>query len=353
MLWIKFLLICCAKCRERGGGGGIVFFNVFFLTRSTGDPEDLVSSSSSSIANWRDKNKLFLLNLRYDRRPRWLSLLVVKIFAFAVSTSNRYDVTPADLVTAVITELAVLPCTSVPVVLRVKNAEHFNWTRKLRPPPHHHQGPIFGTRVENKTDIKMKPWLSTLFIHQPTVDPIHEMQDIIAERTADLFFFWNVTEQTEEKERRADSSVSRRDAADRRRRGIRRTAANCRRAFRGQRMPTVFFSFFYQVLYRVLYRVFNGLSPCSKIRRVASEIDPRLSSVWKLVFTGFLFHWVRGSLHVTTMSWLFMKVRRVLRAGTRFWTSFTESFRLIGFWKGFTSFFSAGFKLLQNPVNRR
>ena len=109
-----------------GGGGGIVFFNVFFLTRSTGDPEDLVSSSSSSIANWRDKNKLFLLNLRYDRRPRWLSLLVVKIFAFAVSTSNRYDVTPADLVTAVITELAVLPCTSVPVVLRVKNAEHFN-----------------------------------------------------------------------------------------------------------------------------------------------------------------------------------------------------------------------------------
>ena len=105
------------------------------------------------------------------------------------------------------------------------------------------------------------------------------MQDIIAERTADLFFFWNVTEQTEEKERRADSSVSRRDAADRRRRGIRRTAANCRRAFRGQRMPTVFFSFFYQVLYRVLYRVFNGLSPCSKIRRVASEIDPRLSSV--------------------------------------------------------------------------
>lgn len=33
-----------------------------------------------------------------------------------------YDVTPSDLVTAVVTELAVLPCTSVPVVLRVKPA---------------------------------------------------------------------------------------------------------------------------------------------------------------------------------------------------------------------------------------
>lgn len=33
-----------------------------------------------------------------------------------------YEVTPSDLVTAVVTELAILPCTSVPVVLRVKPA---------------------------------------------------------------------------------------------------------------------------------------------------------------------------------------------------------------------------------------
>jgi len=90
------VLVCCEtyKFCERVQTDSFVF-------NELGDPEDLVSSSSSSIANWRDKNKLFLLNL-------------------------RYDVTPADLVTAVITELAVLPCTSVPVVLRVKNAEHFN-----------------------------------------------------------------------------------------------------------------------------------------------------------------------------------------------------------------------------------
>jgi len=36
------------------------------------------------------------------------------------SLSLMYDVTPSDLVTAVVTELAILPCTSVPVVLRVK-----------------------------------------------------------------------------------------------------------------------------------------------------------------------------------------------------------------------------------------
>lgn len=31
-----------------------------------------------------------------------------------------YDVTPPDLITAVVTELAILPCTSAPVVLRIK-----------------------------------------------------------------------------------------------------------------------------------------------------------------------------------------------------------------------------------------
>jgi len=32
----------------------------------------------------------------------------------------RYDVTTSDLITAVVTEIAILPCTSVPVVLRVR-----------------------------------------------------------------------------------------------------------------------------------------------------------------------------------------------------------------------------------------
>ena len=74
--------------------------SLFQLVCIVGDPDDLVSvrpSSESNLKNWRDLSKLSLLNL-------------------------MYDVTPGDLVTAVITELAVLPCTSVPVVLRVKHA---------------------------------------------------------------------------------------------------------------------------------------------------------------------------------------------------------------------------------------
>jgi len=36
----------------------------------------------------------------------------------------RYDVTTSDLITAVVTEIAILPCTSVPVVLRVRPNEY-------------------------------------------------------------------------------------------------------------------------------------------------------------------------------------------------------------------------------------
>lgn len=34
-----------------------------------------------------------------------------------------YDVTPSDLVDMAVTELGMIPCTSVPVVLRVKSTE--------------------------------------------------------------------------------------------------------------------------------------------------------------------------------------------------------------------------------------
>lgn len=52
----------------------------------------------SLLTNWKTKKLLNLLNI-------------------------MYDVTPADLVTAVVTELAILPCTSVPVILRIKPSE--------------------------------------------------------------------------------------------------------------------------------------------------------------------------------------------------------------------------------------
>jgi len=63
----------------------------------TGDPNDLVPISrrqGNFLANWKSIEKLQLLNL-------------------------VYDVTSPDLITMVITQLGNIPCSSVPVVLRI------------------------------------------------------------------------------------------------------------------------------------------------------------------------------------------------------------------------------------------
>ena len=67
----------------------------------TGDPNDLVSINrrqGNFLTGWKDIPCLGLLNL-------------------------VYDVTSPDLVSMVITELGVIPCTSVPVVLRISRDE--------------------------------------------------------------------------------------------------------------------------------------------------------------------------------------------------------------------------------------
>ncbi|XP_063617048.1 translation initiation factor eIF2B subunit delta [Cydia splendana] len=66
-----------------------------------GDPDDLIDKSDpdSPLKDWRNNPNLTPLNL-------------------------TYDVTPPSLVTAVVTELAILPCTSAPVVLRFKLSEY-------------------------------------------------------------------------------------------------------------------------------------------------------------------------------------------------------------------------------------
>lgn len=67
-----------------------------------GNADELVNhqlnGKKSPLSNWRTKKSLNLLNI-------------------------TYDVTPAELVSAVVTELAILPCTSVPVILRIKPSE--------------------------------------------------------------------------------------------------------------------------------------------------------------------------------------------------------------------------------------
>lgn len=71
-----------------------------FVHNELGEPNDISTStlvSNDSLKNWHEMSSLLLLNL-------------------------LYDVTPADLISMVITEKGVLPCTSVPVVLRVRYA---------------------------------------------------------------------------------------------------------------------------------------------------------------------------------------------------------------------------------------
>lgn len=96
------VLVCCEthKFSERVQTDSFVY-------NELGDPDELIGSRRAGeretecvrpLANWRDIPSLSLLNL-------------------------VYDVTPPDLVTAVVTERAILPCTSVPVILRIKPTE--------------------------------------------------------------------------------------------------------------------------------------------------------------------------------------------------------------------------------------
>ncbi|NWI17236.1 EI2BD factor, partial [Crypturellus soui] len=70
------------------------------LPVSADDPDDLIvlREGQAQLRGWAENKSLRLLNL-------------------------VYDVTPPELVDMVITDLGMIPCTSVPVVLRVKNVE--------------------------------------------------------------------------------------------------------------------------------------------------------------------------------------------------------------------------------------
>lgn len=96
------VLVCCEthKFSERVQTDAFVYNEI-------GRPDDLVlrptvkstrlgaAGAASALANWRQVPQLTPLNL-------------------------CYDITPPELVTAVVTELAILPCTSVPVILRMQ-----------------------------------------------------------------------------------------------------------------------------------------------------------------------------------------------------------------------------------------
>ncbi|XP_043963329.1 translation initiation factor eIF-2B subunit delta isoform X3 [Gambusia affinis] len=71
-----------------------------FVSNELDDPDDLIvtRNGQTHLEHWQQEPPLGLLNL-------------------------VYDVTPPDFVDLVITELGMIPCTSVPVVLRVKNVD--------------------------------------------------------------------------------------------------------------------------------------------------------------------------------------------------------------------------------------
>ena len=87
------VLVCCEtyKFTERVQTDSFVF-------NELGDPDDLVDTglNVNPLEDWRDLSSLTMLNL-------------------------AYDVTPANLVDAIISEISVIPGTSVPVVLRLKH----------------------------------------------------------------------------------------------------------------------------------------------------------------------------------------------------------------------------------------
>ncbi|XP_013786978.1 translation initiation factor eIF-2B subunit delta-like isoform X2 [Limulus polyphemus] len=89
------VLVCCEtyKFSEHVHTDSIVY-------NELADPNELVTElppNKQTLENWQDIPSLYLLNL-------------------------EYDLTPPDLVAMVITDIGNLPCTSVPVVLRVKHA---------------------------------------------------------------------------------------------------------------------------------------------------------------------------------------------------------------------------------------
>ncbi|XP_032292027.1 translation initiation factor eIF2B subunit delta [Drosophila virilis] len=84
------VLVCCEthKFSERFQTDAIVYNELC-------DPNQLVKDGKCCLHNWQTKSRLTPLNL-------------------------SYDITPPELVSAVVTEVAILPCTSVPVILRIK-----------------------------------------------------------------------------------------------------------------------------------------------------------------------------------------------------------------------------------------
>jgi translation initiation factor eIF-2B subunit delta len=81
------------------------------VNNELGNPLDLLKYSNRFLEN----EKTALSDWSSDNRE-YENLSILNL---------TYDVTPPDLISCVVTDMGMLPCTSVPVVLRVKNRDNY------------------------------------------------------------------------------------------------------------------------------------------------------------------------------------------------------------------------------------
>lgn len=81
------------------------------MNNELGNPLDLLKYSNRFLEN----EKTALSDWSSDNRE-YENLSILNL---------TYDVTPPDLISCVVTDMGMLPCTSVPVVLRVKNRDNY------------------------------------------------------------------------------------------------------------------------------------------------------------------------------------------------------------------------------------
>ena len=114
------VVVCCEtyKFCEKVQTDALIYNelgNPLDLTKSSWrEKQPLANNDSSSSSSTTDKSKS-LSDWSYDNKE----------FENVSILNLTYDVTPPDLISCVVTDMGMLPCTSVPVVLRIKNRDNF------------------------------------------------------------------------------------------------------------------------------------------------------------------------------------------------------------------------------------
>jgi translation initiation factor eIF-2B subunit delta len=91
----------------------------FLVNNELGDPNDLLSYSSSMLNRSSPLAKL-LTDTSKEKKTISDNVTLLNL---------NYDITLPDFISCVVTEMGMLPCSVVPVVLRVKNIQETNFKK--------------------------------------------------------------------------------------------------------------------------------------------------------------------------------------------------------------------------------